>query len=564
MQTPADHATPTKILVIDDDPAILTSVSAFLQENGYETYGAPSGEDGLSVCMEVQPDLVVTDLRMPGVGGIGVVTELHRKHPDMPVIVISGTGVVADAIDSVRAGAWDFVTKPIEEMNVLTHVVERALERARLLLERRAYREQLEWEVAARTAELESANRALTREIEERKRAEADRERIEEQFRHAQKMEAVGQLAGGVAHDFNNILTAIIGNVDLAIATLSRQPVAGDSLLRHLKEIELSTDHATTLTRQLLTFSRRELHRPTVVDLNQILDRFQRILQRLLGAEIKLATDLCPDLRPLRADPGQVEQVVLNLVVNARDAMQSGGQLTLITQNADVNEAQAATMPLAHAGSFVMLAVCDTGCGMDTETVSRIFEPFFTTKASGRGTGLGLSTVYGIIEQVGGHVCVDSKPGEGSTFRVYWPAAQAPTTTGTDDASDAQAPTGTETILVCDDDALIRNLTQQCLAHAGYTMVTAADGNQTLQAARAYKGQIDLLVTDVVLPDISGPKLADRITSSRPGLKTLFISGHSSDIVAQQGVGQDEIDFLNKPFGNRELLCAVRDALDRK
>lgn len=403
----------------------------------------------------------------------------------------------------------------------------------------------------------------LARDISERKRAEEEQARLEAQLRQVQKIEAIGQLAGGVAHDFNNILTAILGNVELALGELETTTPTAHGVREGLQQIQTSAERAARLTRQLLTFGRRQIVHPQMLDLNQAVRGLEKMLRRLITENIRLTLTLANDLPPLEADAGQIEQVVINLVVNARDAMPQGGVLTLQTQRAELDETYVATHAEARSGEHAALVVSDTGHGMDASTLERIFEPFFTTKAAGQGTGLGLATVYGIVKQAGGHVVVESKVGRGTTFRVLLPSARKA-------AAPAAAPPprqsaisrGTETILLCEDDPAVRALTSGILRDAGYTVLATAHGAAALQAASEHDGPIALLVTDVIMPGMNGRRLADALSLQRPGLRTLFVSGYSANIIAEHGVLETDVAFLEKPFTRQSLLTRVRQILD--
>jgi len=385
---------------------------------------------------------------------------------------------------------------------------------------------------------------------------------LEAQLRQAQKLEAVGQLAGGVAHDFNNILTAILGNVDLTVREIQAVYPGGGPAIDGMRQIERSALRASRLTRQLLAFSRRQLSQPQVLDLNRTLAEMEKMLQRLLTEDIRLTLDLAPDLKSVRADPGQIEQIVMNLVVNARDAMPHGGTVRIWTANVVLDDGHAAAHAGAQPGPHVLLAVSDTGCGMDARTLEHIFEPFFTTKPPGQGTGLGLSTVYGLVKQAGGHVTVSSAPGRGTTFRIHLPALDAPAWSPSAAPPDDEAPGGTETILLCEDDEAVRQLAVQILAGAGYTVLATGCGDEALRLAAERNHGIDLLITDVILPDTNGRRLADALTAQSPQIKTLFISGHTSEVIAHHGVLDEGIEFLEKPFARRALLQRVRQVLD--
>ncbi len=404
---------------------------------------------------------------------------------------------------------------------------------------------------------------AVGRDVTELKAAETERTRLEAQLRQSQKMEAVGQLAGGVAHDFNNILTAIFGNVDIVLTHLEQREYTAPGLLEHLQQVQRSAERAAGLTRQLLAFSRRQVIQPIVLDLNATLRDLEKMLRRLIAENIDLRLILAPAPAIVEVDPGQLEQVVVNLVVNARDAMADGGRLTLQTGHVVLDELHAATHADARTGPHILLEIADTGCGMSPDTLEHIFEPFFTTKPVGRGTGLGLSTVYGIVRQAGGHIDVQSAPGCGTHLRIYWPAARQPLPTTARSPASQAPPTGTETILICEDDDTVRGLTTQILTDAGYQVLIAPTPHIALQTVQNHAGPLQLLITDVIMPDMNGRLLSEALVKLRPSLRTLFISGYTSDIIAHHGVPAESIEFLEKPFSPRALLLRVRQVLDK-
>ena len=404
---------------------------------------------------------------------------------------------------------------------------------------------------------------SIMRDITERKRAEEARARLEAQLHQSQKMEAIGQLAGGVAHDFNNILTAVFGQLDLSVHALETQFPAARSLLDGMHEIERSAHRASALTRQLLAFSRRQVTRPEVLSLNATLCDLEKMLRRLLTENIVFEQILATDLAATKADAGQLEQVIVNLVVNARDAMPSGGRLTLETRNVVLDDSYVALHPGTQAGEHVVLTVSDTGQGMDQATLEHIFEPFFTTKPTGQGTGLGLSTVYGIVRQAGGHVTVYSEPGRGATFKVYLPAVRESVAVAKPTLADAESPGGTETLIVCEDDAAVRELTARMLVAAGYHVLVAPDGVHALELAAQHAGPLELLITDVIMPDMNGRQLAEALGGVRPGVRTLFVSGYTSNVIAHHGVLDESVNFLEKPYSRRQLLQKIREVLDR-
>jgi PAS domain S-box-containing protein len=399
---------------------------------------------------------------------------------------------------------------------------------------------------------------AVKEDITERKQAEEVRAKLEEQLRQSQKMESVGRLAGGVAHDFNNLLTVILGYCDILEDTLH----AGDSRLEDLTRIRQAGESAAVLTRQLLAFSRQQILTPTVLDLNDLVTRFHKMLGRLIGEDIIISMVLQPGLWPVTADPGQIEQVIMNLVVNARDAMPTGGRLTIETGNVHFDDSYAENHLEAPTGPCVMLIVTDTGHGIDEPTRARLFEPFFTTKEPGKGTGLGLATVYGIVKQSGGHIMVYSEPGLGTTFKIYLPAYQTDSTTLASSQSQPVSRGGHETILLVEDNELVRSLSQRALQDKGYLILESRSGDEALSLVGQYQGQIDLLLTDVVMPRISGRELAEQLKALHPRLKVLFMSGYTNDTMIQHGVMTAKIEFLSKPFSPNVLASKVREMLD--
>ena len=390
-----------------------------------------------------------------------------------------------------------------------------------------------------------------------------DRVRLEDQLRQAQKMEAVGRLAGGVAHDFNNILTAISSYSELLLADLASE----DPRRSDVVEIRKATERAAALTRQLLAFSRRQVLQPKVLDLNGVISGAEKLLRRVIGEDIALATRLEPSLAAVTADAGQIEQVIMNLAVNARDAMQRGGTLTLETSTVRIEAAaQTAEQSIVAPGRYVLLKVADTGTGMDAETKRHLFEPFFTTKERGKGTGLGLATVYGIVKQSGGFIWVDSEPGRGAAFRIYLPAAEAatrPPETSEGARPQGLAATGSETILLVEDEDSVRAVARESLRRHGYAVLEAMSAEAALEVSGGFDGEIELLLTDVVMPGLSGRALADRLASTRPSTKVLYMSGYTDAAIDQHGVLEPGLNYLQKPFTPDILAQKVREVLDQ-
>lgn len=388
----------------------------------------------------------------------------------------------------------------------------------------------------------------------------AERKRLEDQLRQAQKMEAVGRLAGGIAHDFNNLLTVINGYT----ALLLHQFATDSTAQWPLEEIKKAGERAAGLTRQLLAFSRKQLLQPKELHLNTVVTGIEKMLRRILGEDITFITALAPDLGCIKADPGQIEQILLNLVVNARDAMPQGGRLTIKTRNVELDTGYAQTHLEVPPGAYVLLSVSDTGVGMTAEVKRHLFEPFFTTKATGQGTGLGLATVYGIVKQSGGTIGVYSEVGLGTTCKVYLPRVQSadPLPTPTPGLPPA-LPHGSETILLAEDEESVRALTRQLLQNLGYTVLEAADGTEALRIAAEYTGPIHLLLTDVVMPRLSGRSLAQQLTAVRPGIQVLYMSGYTDTAMLRHGVLEEDMSFLHKPFRPAELAGMVREVLEK-
>ena len=382
------------------------------------------------------------------------------------------------------------------------------------------------------------------------------RKKMEEQLRLSQRMDALGRLAGGVAHDFNNLLTVILGNSDVVLDSLP----PGHPAIPKLEIIRKAGASAADLTGQLLAFGRQQLVQPRILDLTDTIQKMETLLRRLIGENIDLNISIEPFLGSIKADPGQIQQIVLNLAVNARDAMPKGGRLTIGVSNVEIDESYRDQHPAAIPGRYVMLTVTDTGCGMDRETQLRIFDPFFTTKELGKGTGLGLATVYGIVKQGGGHIWVYSEIGKGSVFKVYLPRVQQAAQPGRREGEE-EACTGSETILLAEDSDPLREMAREYLESVGYTVLEAASGKDALQRAKDFGGTIHLLLTDVVMPQMSGPELASQIAVHRPRIKVIFTSGYTDDAIARQGILDSTVAFVQKPYRPKALARKIREVL---
>jgi len=404
---------------------------------------------------------------------------------------------------------------------------------------------------------LQNAHDELERRVEERT---AERKDLQAQLNQSQKLEAVGQLAGGIAHDFNNLLTAIMGYSQLSLVRL---PL--DNPLRpNLEEIKKAGDRAASLTRQLLAFSRKQVMQPRVFDLNSVIADLEKMLRRMIAEDIELRTRFQAKLGNVKADPGQIEQVIVNLAVNARDAMPLGGKLTIETANIDLDETYAQQHLAVVPGAYVMLAVSDTGMGMDAETQQHIFEPFFTTKEVGKGSGLGLSTVYGIVKQSGGNIWVYSETGKGTTVKIYLPRVDEVAEEYKRTVAQSDLPQGNETILLVEDDEMVRRVAREVLKTSGYRVLEAASGSAARQICEQNKDVIHLLLTDVVMPEMSGREVVNRLLPMHPEMRVLYMSGYAENAIVHHGVLDQGISFIQKPFGPQALALKVREVLDSR
>lgn len=463
-------------------------------------------------------DLVLSDFSLPGFGGLSALKIVRARWPMLPFIMVSGTAGEESAVDALKQGATDYLLK--KDLHRLGPAVARAIQETQ---------------------------------------ARIERQRLEEQFLEAQKMEVIGQLASGVAHDFNNILAVIIGYSDLVKEELGTEHAS----YKYIQEIRHAAEHASALTRQLLVFSRKQEIQPVVLDLNDVLKDLDKMLHRLIDEHVELTLDLEREIGGIRADPGQIGQVLMNLVVNARDAMPNGGRLTIATRNVTVDENYSRNGSELPSGNYVMLSVRDTGCGMADNIKAHLFEAFFTTKPKGKGTGLGLVTCQTIVKQSGGFILVHSEPGKGTTFEIYFPQVDQPVEKTTELTEAGPLPRGTETLLVVEDEPVVRNLARNVLTMQGYDVLAAADGREGLRVAKEHKGPpIRLVIADVIMPHMGGKMMAEWLKSSYPDLKVLFTSGYTDDAIVHHGVLQPGVAFLAKPYNPATLARKVREILD--
>jgi len=510
-------------------------MSLIMRQAGYAVWEATNGIEAFEVARQLKPTVIISDVCMPRQDGIELTRRIRSNSDlaDTPVLLVSAVRrEEKDAIEGLLAGADDYIETPCDPMRLVAKVA-RLIERGRT-------------EEALKSSEQEKAQalHALRQS--------------EQQLLQSQRLEAVGQLAGGIAHDFNNLLTVIGGYCGLQLRAM-----ADDEPGRNrIEEIRIAADRATTLTRQLLAFSRKQVLQPKVFDLNSVVPEMEKMLRRMIGENIKLKTVLEPDLGNVKADPGQMEQVIMNLVLNSRDAMPAGGQLTIETANVYLDEAYARNHVAVVPGPYVLLAVSDTGTGIDEETQRHVFEPFFTTKALDKGTGLGLSTVYGIVKQSGGSIWLYSEMDKGTVVKIYLPRVSEEAEEFMPTKTAGDIPEGTETILLVEDANLVRHLAMDVLTSSGYRVLAAANGPDALSISEQTKEPIHLLLTDVVMPIMSGRELANQLTSLRPELRVLYMSGYTQDTIVDHGVLEEGINFISKPFTPDSLALKVREVID--
>ena len=528
-QSKSPGATPTRlrVLIAEDSENDALIILHALRKAGYDLYHERVWTaSGMQAALQEQAwDVVISDYEMPGFGGLEALELLKASGQDVPFILVSAVVSEETAVAAMKAGAHDYIMK--RKLARLAPAIERELREART----------------------RAASRA----------GEAALRQSEDQLRQAQKLEAVARLAAGVAHDFNNILTAISGHSEL----LLRQLDPGDARRKNAEQIEKCAFMAAALTRQLLSFSRKQAIEPRVLKLNEVIRNIQRMLRRLIGEDIELCAALDPAAGCIKADPGQLEQVIMNLAVNARDAMPNGGKIIVTTANLTLDGSQCKVVPGLSPGNYVMLAVSDTGVGMTEEVKKHLFEPFFTTKPAGKGTGLGLATCFGIVKQSSGHIEVESQLGKGTTFKLYFPEvleAVEPARAG-----DIATPVvgGTETVLLVEDEPLVRELAVTALREKGYTVIEAGNGEEGLRIAQQHSGRIDLVFTDVVMPVMNGKEMAGALHKSRPDAKVLFTSGYSEEVIGHHGLLRTGIQFLQKPYVAATLARRVREVLDQ-
>ncbi len=507
-----------RVLFVEDDPKDLELSLMELQRSGFEIRGdvVQDPEEFMRRLRTTNYDIVLSDYRLPGWTGMEALECLQQEGKDIPFILMTGSLGEETAVECIKRGAADYVLK--DRLVRLPVAVRHAMEERRLRVEHT---------------------------------------RLEEQLLQSQKMEAVGRLAGGGAHDFNNLMQIILSYAEMAVERSAMDPEERQDL----EEIKKAATRAANLTRQLLAFSRKQVLDPKVLDLNAVLKDLEKMLPRLIGEDVDFQLILAPDLGRIKADPSQIENVIMNLAVNARDAMQYGGTLTIETGNTEIDEEYARFHPFVPPGRYVMITVTDTGVGMDAEVRSHIFEPFFTTKEAGKGTGLGLATVYGVVKQSGGYIWVYSEAGKGASFKILLPCVDESAVEVKLGSEREESPRGSETILLVEDESSLRKLVSQLLRTWGYTVLEASHGEEAINMARIHPGAIDLLLTDVVMPAMSGRELAKLLVPLREGIKILYMSGYTDDTILQHGVLDPGSALLQKPFTQETLSRKVYEAL---
>ena len=511
-----------RVLLIEDnedDAILIREMLAEKQDLGIELEWVDRLSRGLTGSVSGKIDLVLLDLSLPDSHGLETFDLVQGCAPDVPIVVLTGLDDEAIANQAVRRGAQDYLVKGRLDSYLLTRAVRYAVER-------------------------KQAERAL-RESEAK-------------LRQSQKMEGIGQLAGGIAHDFNNLLTVINSYSDMLLGEVG---FANPFVRNGLDQIKEAGHRAASLTRQLLAFTRQQVLEPKVLDLNESVSNMAKLLRRLIGEDIALVLCPHPALGRVKVDPGQVEQIIMNLAVNARDAMPGGGQLTIETMNVELNRVDALEHPSVTPGSYVMLGVSDTGCGMDADTQTHIFEPFFTTKEPGKGTGLGLATVYGIVEQSGGSIGVSSDLGKGTTFNIYLPRIEGAAERLDPISAPHAALRGSETILLVEDEEMVRALAQAILERYGYTVLAAKNVHDALGVVQEGSTAIHLLLTDTIMPGMNGPELAQQVLAIRPAMKVLYMSGYTDKAFTSTSAWEPGTAFLQKPFTPQTLGQKVREIL---
>jgi len=531
-KTGADELSPEqgeqirRVLVVEDDDGLRNLIQRALKKLGFVVEGVSSGGEAFD-CIDTDSRLVMLlDQKLPDMAGSDLVSRLKDHGLPVPFIVMTGQGDERLAVEMMKLGAADYLVKSMDLLDLLPTALDRVFR------------------------ELETEGKLALAEKTLRER--------EAQLRQAQKLESVGRLAGGVAHDFNNMLGVILGHTELALSKIEdKHPVTSD-----LIEVRKAAERSVGLTRQLLAYARKQAIAPVVLDINETVEGVLRMLSRLMGEEIELIWKPAEGVWPILMDPGQLDQVVTNLCINARDAITWHGHIRIETALVHHHDDFMSTYKGVSPGEYVLIQVADDGCGMDYLTQDKLFEPFFTTKAVGLGTGLGLSTVYGIVKQNEGFITVESKLGCGSVFRIFLPRYRGPQEQVLPEAIASQHASAHETILVVEDEAAVLDMTRIMLEAFGYCVLAAATPGEAVRLAQFHEGEIHLLLTDVIMPEMNGRDLSRTILALYPHMKRVFMSGYTADVIAHQGILDDGVFFLQKPFSMKQLAAKIREALE--
>ncbi len=515
-----------KILVVDDEPdfefLIRQMFDKKIRKEGYKFIFAENGNEAIEILKhEHDIDILITDINMPEMDGLTLISKVDELFPILKVVVVSAYGDMEKIRTAMNRGAFDFLTKPLD-FEDLEITINKTIQYMQQLKEKR---------------------------------------KLESQLRQSQKLEAIGQLAGGIAHDFNNLLMVIQGRSQLLLMNKSLD----DSVIGNIEEIKRTAERATSLTKQLLAFSRKQDLNHQVLNLNKIIVDMDKMLQTLIGETVEFVTDLSDSITCIKADLGQIQQIIMNLAVNSRDAMPKGGKLTIETENVTFDKSYISQHASVPPGSYVMVAVSDTGIGIVQEKLPYIFEPFYTTKDMDKGTGLGLATVYSIIKQCGGHIIVYTQQDLGTIFKIYFPQVKEilnATDNQNNSSNPPPLPQGNETVLVVEDEDGVRNLISEVLNLSGYNVLVAKHGEEAHQLCESNKNEIKLLITDVILPKMNGYELVKSLSSKNSMMKVLYISGYSEHVMYHHGIIDSEFSFIQKPFTLHSLATKVRTILD--